>query len=118
MKHFMVEKEYTNREEITIDIYLEIYEKKDVMVFDMEPPLRVSLNDDDSQNELKKVFVKILFLMTKNKIKLNYKENPEYKTGLYIDVCREYVKSLDREIKNVAKSMPKEISFLKGENMS
>lgn len=97
---------------MTIDVYLEIYEEKDVMVFDMKTPLRVSLNDVDSQNELKKVFVEILSLMPKNKINLTYKENQKYKSGLYIDVCREYVKELNREIKNVARSMPKEIRFL------
>ncbi len=106
----MVEKEYMSREEMTIDVYLETCEGKDVIVFAMEPPLHVSLNDDNSQNELKKVFIKILSLMLNRKIKFVYKETENYKTGLYIDVCKEYIKELNREIKMVDESMPKEIS--------
>ena len=38
-------------------------------------------------------------------------EKPEYKTGLYIDVCKEYIKDLNKEITNVRKNMPEKLKI-------
>lgn len=42
---------------------------------------------------------------------LQFLEKPEYKTGLYIDVCKEYIKDLNKEITNVRKNMPEKLKI-------
>lgn len=71
----------------------------------------VCLNDDESQNNLKSIFVKLLTEITKYPIELQFLEKPEYKTGLYIDVCKEYIKDLNKEITNVRKNMPEKLKI-------
>ena len=65
---------------------------------------------DVSIDELKEVFVRILSEMTRTSIKLVYVDKAEYKNNLYKDVCKEYVKDLNREINTVAKSIPNYLS--------
>ena len=38
-------------------------------------------------------------------------EKRENKTGLYIDVCKEYIKDLNKEITNVRKNMPEKLKM-------
>ena len=47
--------------------------------------------------------------LTKHPVELQFLENPEYKTGLYIDVCKEYIKDLNKEIASVRKNMPEKL---------
>ena len=101
-----------NQESKAINVHLEKRENKDYLVFGFEEVAEVCLNDDESQNNLKSIFVKLLTEITKYPVELQFLENPEYKTGLYIDVCKEYIKDLNKEITNVRKNMPeKRISY-------
>ena len=84
---------------------------KDYLVFGFEEVAEVCLNDDESQNNLKSIFVKLLTEITKYPVELQFLENPEYKTGLYIDVCKEYIKDLNKEITNVRKNMPEKLKI-------
>lgn len=99
-----------NQEEKIINVYLECEENKDYLVFDFDEPLKVNFNEEANQNELKEVFIRILNEMTRETIKLVYIDKTEYKNNLYKDVCKEYVKDLNREINTVAKSMPNYLS--------
>ena len=96
-----------NQESKAINVHLEKRENKDYLVFGFEEVAEVCLNDDESQNNLKSIFVKLLTEITKYPVELQFLENPEYKTGLYIDVCKEYIKDLNKEITNVRKNMPR-----------
>lgn len=94
-----------NQESKAINVHLEKRENKDYLVFGFEEVAEVCLNDDESQNNLKSIFVKLLTEIKKCPVELQFLENPEYKTGLYIDVCKEYIKDLNKEITNVRKNM-------------
>ena len=85
-----------NQESKVINVHLEKRENKDYLVFGFEEAAEVCLNDDESQNNLKSIFVKLLTEITKYPIELQFLEKPEYKTGLYIDVCKEYIKDLEK----------------------
>ena len=102
--HFMIGRIFMNQESKVINVYLEKRENKDYLVFGFEEVAEVCLNDDESQNNLKSIFVKLLTEITKNPVELQFLEKPEYKTGLYIDVCKEYIKDLNKEITNVRKN--------------
>ena len=103
----MIGRIFMNQESKAINVHLEKRENKDYLVFGFEEVAEVCLNDDESQNNLKSIFVKLLTEITKYPVELQFLENPEYKTGLYIDVCKEYIKDLNKEIMNVRKNMPR-----------
>ena len=107
--HFMIGRIFMNQESKAINVHLEKRENKDYLVFGFEEVAEVCLNDDESQNNLKSIFVKLLMEITKYPVELQFLENPEYKTGLYIDVCKEYIKDLNKEITNVRKNMTEKI---------
>ncbi len=109
--HFMIERIFMNQESKVINVHLEKRENKDYLVFDFEETAEVCLNNDESQNDLKSIFVKLLTEITKHPIELHFLENSEYKTGLYIDVCKEYIKDLNKEITNVRKNMPEKLKI-------
>ena len=94
----MIGRIFMNQESKAINVHLEKRENKDYLVFGFEEVAEVCLNDDESQNNLKSIFVKLLTEITKYPVELQFLENPEYKTGLYIDVCKEYIKDLNKEI--------------------
>jgi len=100
-----------NQESKAINVHLEKRENKDYLVFGFEEVAEVCLNDDESQNNLKSIFVKLLTEITKYPVELQFLENPEYKTGLYIDVCKEYIKDLNKEITNMRKNMPEKLKM-------
>ncbi len=104
--HSMRERISMNREEMIINVHLEQEEMIDYLVFEFDQPKKVNLNEESNQNQLKEVFIDILSRMVSNKVKIVFVDNEEYRVGLYIDVCKEYIKDLNREINNVAKTMP------------
>lgn len=93
-----------------INVHLEKIDELDYMVFEFEEEMKVCLNTETSQNELKAIFSNLLDELIQQPIKLEFIERTDYKTVLYTDVCREYIKDLNREISNVRKSMPEEIT--------
>ena len=107
--HFMIERIFMNQESKVINVHLEKRENKDYLVFDFEETAEVCLNNDESQNDLKSIFVKLLTEITKHPIELHFLENSEYKTGLYIDVCKEYIKDLNKEITKCKKKHARKI---------
>ena len=107
----MIERIFMNQESRVINVHLEKKKKRDYLVFEFEDAVEVCLNDDESQNTLKAVFVKLLEEVIKESVELNFVEKPEYKTGLYIDVCKEYIKDLNKEIASVRKNMPEKLKL-------
>ncbi|MEG1312870.1 MAG: hypothetical protein RSD40_00995 [Bacilli bacterium] len=93
-----------NQESKIINVKLEKRDQKDYMIFKFEKETIVCLNEESGQSELKSVFSVLLTELIKNP--LEYIDNKEYKVGLYIDVCKEYIKDLNKEIVRVRKNMP------------
>lgn len=94
-----------NLETKIINVVLNKVDDKDVLVFEFDNSLVVNLNSETSQNELKNVFSQLLKEMLKFNIKLKLKIAEGYKAGLYIDVCKEYINELNREIKQLYPKM-------------
>lgn len=86
----------------------------DVLLFglDEECPdsYTINLNSSTSQNELKRIFSKLLQLLLEDNIVLNLVIAEGYGKGLYKDVCKEYIDDLNRELTQVREYMTKEIS--------
>ena len=55
--HFMIGRIFMNQESKVINVHLEKRENKDYLVFGFEEVAEVCLNDDESQNNLKSIFV-------------------------------------------------------------
>lgn len=72
--HFMIGRIFMNQESKVINVHLEKRENKDYLVFGFEEVAEVCLNDDESQNNLKSIFVKLLTEITKYPIELQFLE--------------------------------------------
>jgi hypothetical protein len=96
-----------SEEQKILEARMDTVAEKDYMLFEFEQPMRVCLNSDESQGELKNCFSTLLAeMISSENIKIMYVENPDFKNGLYIDVVKEYVKDLNQEIKRVYKKIP------------
>lgn len=102
-----------SQEEKLVRVHLEKREEQDYMIFEFEEESVVCLNNESSHNELKLVFSKLLAILIVGAVKLEFINVKEYSTGLYIDVCKEYINDLNREISNVRKNIPEKLSVLK-----
>lgn len=96
-----------SREQKLISVHLEAVEDLDYMVFDFDNEKRVCMNDENCQNDLKSVFITLLENLLNYDIELKFVAKKEYKKGLFIDVCKEYVNELNREISEVESNIPK-----------
>lgn len=96
-----------NQEIKIINVELKKENESDILSFFIEEEEHhVSLNSENSQNDLKEIFSILLGQMINNPIELNFQIAQDYKSGLFIDVCSEYIKELNREIKQVIKKIP------------
>ena len=96
-----------NQEVKIIKVELKKYNSYDMLSFYIKQiEYYVNLNSENSQNDLKTIFSILLEQMIENPIELEFEIAQGYKSGLYIDVCTEYIKELNREIKQVIKKIP------------
>ena len=97
--------------QITLDVRL-LAESEDVdaliFAFD-EGELKVNLNTDSCQIELKEVFSKLIKLGIDNDVTLQLKIDEGYNRGLYKDVCIEYIDELQSELNNVLDKVRREM---------
>lgn len=101
-----------NQEEKKIKVYLETKGKEDYMCFEFEKEKTVCLTNEDCQNDLKDVFNTLLKELLIQPIRLEYFQNKSFSKGLYIDVCTEYIKDLNREINSVRKKIPEKLEII------
>jgi hypothetical protein len=97
-----------SQETKTIDVDLVFHEEEDLLVFHLSEDFIVDLNSEDSSHSLKTVFSALLqdMLVQPIELKLNMPSEDNGK-GLYIEVCTEYIRELNREIRNVYSTIPK-----------
>lgn len=97
-----------------IEVKLTVLSDADVLIFalDEEHPEAyvVDLNSSSSQNDLKKIFSRLLQILLEEDILLQYTPVPGYSKGLYKDVCKEYIDDLNRELSLVKMNMSKDLS--------
>lgn len=98
----------------TIDVLLTVSGDADVLVFalDEECPdfYTVSLSTSSSQNDLQKVFSKLLQMLLDEDIVLSLTIADGYSKGLQKDVCLAYIDDLNRELVQVKTSMSAELA--------
>ena len=97
-----------------IEVQLTTLSDADVLIFglDKEQPYAyiVDLNSSSSQSELKIVFAKLLQVLLEEDISLEFTIAPDYKKGLYKDVCKEYIDDLNRELTQVKVNISRELN--------
>ena len=76
---------------------------------DEESIIDVNINDSSCQNSLKKVFSALLEKMIEQDITLEYKVSEGYERKMYIEVCKEYIDDLNRELMETADKLRQEI---------
>lgn len=89
-----------------IDVTLVKEDPEHFLVFSLNDEIKVSLTSEQGQIELKNLFLRVLTQLLNGPVAFEFKDNPEYNTGLYIDVCKEYLTELNREIGQVYYRIP------------
>ncbi|HBW13295.1 MAG TPA: hypothetical protein DEF30_05700 [Proteiniclasticum sp.] len=75
----------------------------DVLSFSIGPNnLEIDLNSSECQNSIKELFSLILNEAVINDIKIEFHVGDGYSRGMYIEVCEEYIKDLNRELVEVS----------------
>ncbi len=90
-----------NREIINVKLVEEDGTDYLVFYFADDDLFKLNLNSEESQNELKKLFCKLLSRLIENDLSLEFQENKEYSKKLYIDIFEEYISDLNKEITQV-----------------
>ena len=107
--HFMKEGIFMNQEIIKATLLEQ--DDADVLRFEIEEEyLDVNLNSSECQNSLKKLFTLILEKVAKGSVEITLEIQDGYSRGMYVEVCEEYIKDLNRELKEVIEVIRKEIS--------
>lgn len=109
MMHFMKEGIFMNQEIIKSTLLEQ--DEADILRFEIEEEhLDVNLNSSECQNALKKLFTQILKEAIYSSVKIKLEIQEGYSRGMYVEVCEEYIKDLNRELKEVTEIIEKEIS--------
>ena len=92
-----------------IKVQLTVIEDSDVLVFliDEEKPQEyvVDLNNANNQQDIKRIFVKMLEMLFDYDIKLKLEIAEGYSIGLYKEVCTEYINELQKEISDTKENL-------------
>ena len=99
-----------NPEVIEVVLISDIPEK-DSLVFQIdEQKMSVNLNSQDCQTSLKNVFAELLKKLVKNDVQLELRISEGYSRQMYIEVCQEYIKDLNRELSECKAELRKQLS--------
>ena len=95
-------------------VELTVAGETDVLIFhfdsDAKPEgIPVNLNSSESQQDLKIVFTELLVMLQTKDIELELEISNGYSKGLYKDVCSEYIKDLNTELKQVRQRIQSEL---------
>lgn len=109
--HSMKGRTFMNQEIIKVEL-LEKDLNTDILRFHVEEePLEVNLNSAKCQGQLKDVFAVLLQKIISSDIKLELSVNDEYNRCMYIEVCKEYINDLNRELADIASELRNELSL-------
>lgn len=103
-------KEKTSMNPEMINVRLLDLDGVDTLIFELpetENGISVNLNNNEGQNDLKKVFENLLVLINDHDVELKLEIDEHYKKGLYKEVCAEYIDDLNKEIKSVRREVLK-----------
>ena len=109
MKHFMKEGIFMNQEIIKATLLEQ--DDSDILHFKVdEEEIEVNLNSSECQTSLKRLFTLVLEEALYRNIVIELEIQDGYSRGMYIEVCEEYIKDLNRELGEVAEIIKGEIS--------
>lgn len=98
---FMKGEIFMKQETINVEL-MELSPDDDILRFHVEgESLDVNLNSAECQNSLKNVFSTLLRFLIHSDINLELSYNTEYKRIMYVEVCKEYIKDLNRELASI-----------------
>ena len=109
-------KESTSMTREVINVELKQQEGVDILKFnvsddDCEEGIIVNLNSEEGSKDLVLLFSVLLQHMQENRIELQLIVESGYEKGLYKDVAKEYIESLNREIDRVFETMKEELAY-------
>lgn len=96
-----------------IDLEVLLYEdedKEDVLEFKFDESAKMYMDSDTCQADMKSIFSKLIKLSINYDVTLKLTVDKNYSRRLYIDVCEEYIESLQEELDSVRNTIQRELS--------
>ena len=69
----------------------------------------INLNSSECQSSLKEIFAILLKSLIHSDLELELSVNEAYKRTMYVEVCTEYIKDLNRELADVKDELRREL---------
>ncbi len=105
----MSEKIYMNQNIVYVELFA-LDEDKDILRFKFEDEqIDVNLNSSLCQNDLKAVFVRLIQMLLEGDVYLQFSPEDDYNRRMYIEVCEEYIKDLNRELVSTKEKIVNEL---------
>ena len=105
---FMREEIFMNQK--IIEVLLTVNNEEDLLVFKVnDKNMTVNLNSPTCQGELKNLFSNLLGLLIKDDIELVLAIDDDYSRQMYIEVCEEYIKDLNRELNECKSELRRQV---------
>lgn len=93
-----------------IEVLLTGNNEEDFLVFKVnDKNMTVNLNSPTCQGELKNLFSNLLGLLIKDDIELVLAIDDDYSRQMYIEVCEEYIKDLNRELNECKSELRRQV---------
>lgn len=99
----MKEKVFTNHQRI--NVILAENDGHDQLIFEFETKKIIDLNSDSSQNQIQSVFASVFNLLTLGEVELTLEICEGYSKALYIEVCKEFITEINREITSTSRKI-------------
>ena len=85
-------------------------ENDDILCFIIDNKCyEINLNDASCQNSLKMVFSKLLDKTIDNDVEFDFRVEDGFTREMYIEICDEYLKDLERELSEVKEKIRSEL---------
>lgn len=98
-----------NQETINVTL-LALDDDNDILRFHIDGEnLDINLNKSDCQNAMKNMFSVLLKKAVHTDLSLEFSADQGYTRGMYIEVCEEYVRDLNRELCEVVDTIRSEL---------
>lgn len=81
---------------------------QDVMRFMFEQPMDVSLTGTNGTKDLKELFARLMGLILKDDVQVTFEKTSGYENQMYVDVCSEYVRALNKELTEAREKVKRE----------
>jgi len=87
---------------------LKLPDESEVFRLKTDTPIDVVVTDDAGTEQIQNMFIYLLDKLISNDVEIEFEKTPDYGNEMYENVCKDYIQSLNRELKEAREALIKE----------